>query len=66
MRTIAQATQALRRRGVVNIKGNVWEFVMTAINHRICHEIQNKRIVPVSRGPLYPVLILSRYGHTIL
>ena len=26
---------------------------MTAKNHRICHEIQNKRIVPVSGGPLY-------------
>ena len=26
---------------------------MTTINHRICHEIQNKRIVPVSGGPLY-------------
>ena len=34
---------------------NVWEFVMTAINNRICHEIQNKRIVPVSGGPLYPL-----------
>ena len=30
----------------------VWEFVMTAINNRICHEIQNKR---ESGGPLYPL-----------
>ena len=28
---------------------------MTAINHRICHGIQNKRIVPESGGPLYPL-----------
>ena len=25
---------------------------MTVINHRICHEVQNMRIVPVSGGPL--------------
>ena len=30
-------------------------FVMIAINNRICHEIQNKRIVPVSDSPLYPL-----------
>ena len=37
------------------IEGNVWIFVTIAINHSICHEIQNKLIVPVSDGPLCPL-----------
>ena len=54
-----QAAQATGRgrvgRGSGQDMRKVWEFVMTAINHRICHEIQNKRIVPESGGPLYPL-----------
>ena len=40
--------------GIQDIR-NVWVFVKIAIIHKICHEIQNKRIVPVSGGPLYPL-----------
>ena len=55
-RNSAQAAQAMGREGggVVKIWGNVWEFVMIMINHRICHEIHNKCIVPENGGPLYP------------
>ena len=40
------------RDGGIQDIGNVWAFVKITINHRICHEIQNKGIVPVSSGLL--------------
>ena len=39
--------------------------LMTVINNRICHEIQNKRVIPVSWGPLYP-LCWSKAATTII